>query len=75
MARRDIVGDVSAVAAFAIERRLDELGPDADPAAVVAMLIEGRDDDLGARWRVVDEAGRPIRVELDRHRRGPTRGR
>ena len=62
MARRDIVGDVAAVAAFAVERGLDALGPEADAAAVAALLAEGRDDDLGVRWRLVDDDGRPIAI-------------
>ncbi|HEY8988615.1 MAG TPA: hypothetical protein VIM39_06305 [Candidatus Limnocylindrales bacterium] len=62
MARRDIVGDVAAVAAFAVERGLQALGPGADAAAVAALLAEGRDDDLGVRWRLVDDDGRPIAI-------------
>lgn len=62
MARRDIVGDVAAVAAFAVERGLDALGPEADAAAVATLLAEGRDDDLGVRWRLVDDDGRPIAI-------------
>jgi hypothetical protein len=62
MARRDIVGDLAAVAAFAVERGLQALGPGADAAAVAALLAEGRDDDLGVRWRLVDDDGRPIAI-------------
>ena len=72
MARRDIVGDVAAVAAFAIERKLEALGPDADPGAVSALLAEGRDDDLGVRWRLVDDDGRPIAIHSPK---GKARGR
>ena len=72
MARRDIVGDVAAVAAFAIERKLEALGPETDPAAVSALLAEGRDDDLGVRWRLVDDDGRPIAVDP---RKGKARNR
>jgi hypothetical protein len=72
MARRDIVGEVAAVAAFAIERKLEALGPDADPAAVAALLAEGRDDDLGVRWRLVDDDGRPIAIDP---RKGKARNR
>jgi hypothetical protein len=61
--RRDLVGGVPAVAALGIRRRLDALGPQADPAAVVDVLSEGRDDDLGVRWRIVDGDGRPIAVD------------
>jgi hypothetical protein len=68
MARRDIVGEVPAVAAFAIERKLDGLGSDADPAEVAGLLAEGRDDDLGVRWRLVDDSGRPIAIDLRRPR-------
>ena len=64
--RRDLVGDVPAVATFALNRRLDDLGPDATPSAVVDLLTDGRDDDLGVRWRVVDDDGRPIMID-----RGP----
>lgn len=67
--RRDLVGGVPAVAAMAIARRLDALGPDADPAAVVDALAEGRDEDLGVRWRIVDGDGRPISVEAPGRRR------
>jgi hypothetical protein len=63
MARRDIVGDVPAVAAFAIERRLSALGADTEPAAVAELLADGRDDDLGIRWRLVDDEGRPIAID------------
>jgi hypothetical protein len=73
MARRDIVGEVSAVAAFAIARRLDALGADADPAEVAGLLAEGRDDDLGVRWRLVDDAGRPIAIDLRTSRGGSGR--
>jgi hypothetical protein len=61
--RRDLAGDVPAVAAHAIERRLAELGPDADAEDVVQLLAEGRDEALGVRWRIVDGNGRPILVE------------
>jgi hypothetical protein len=73
MARRDVVGEVAAVAAFAIERALDALDDDATPTDVAALLADGRDDDLGVRWRLVDDDGRPITVDLRRRRGG--RGR
>jgi hypothetical protein len=63
MARRDIVGDVAAVASFAIGRALEGLGPDAAPSKVAALLAEGRDEDLGVRWRLVDDDGRPIALD------------
>ena len=41
---------------------------DADPAVVKAaarlleVLVDGRDEDLDVRWRLVDDAGRPIGI-------------
>jgi hypothetical protein len=61
--RRDLVGDVPALAAHAIERRLRELGPEASAADVVELLADGRDQALGVRWRIVDGDGRPILIE------------
>jgi hypothetical protein len=72
MARRDIVGEVPAVAAFAIERRLEVLGTDADAAAIANLLADGRDEDLGVRWRLVDDRGRPITI--DTRKRKAARG-
>ena len=63
IARRDIGGDVAATAAFAIERALRALGPDAEPAAVAALLADGADRDLDVRWRLVDGQGRPITLD------------
>jgi hypothetical protein len=68
LVRRDVVGDVPALAANSIRRRLDELGDDATPDEVADLLAEGRDERLGVRWRLVDGAGRPI--VLDRRPRG-----
>ena len=65
IARRDIVGEVPATAAFAIARAIGELGKDAPPAKVAELLAAGRDEDLGVRWRVVDGDDRPITVDLD----------
>jgi hypothetical protein len=65
IARRDIVGQVPAAAAFAVVRRILALGPAASPSAVARILVDGRDDDLGARWRLVDGEGRPITLDLD----------
>jgi hypothetical protein len=70
MARRDVVGEVPAVAAFAIERRLTALGPDTEPAAVAELLADGRDDDLGVRWRLVDDEGRSIAIDARKLRAG-----
>ena len=69
--RRDLAGDVAAIAAVAVERRLAALGDDADPRAVAAEVAEGRDDELGVRWRLVDGDGRPIQLDTrDRKRPG-----
>lgn len=65
MVRRDIVGDVPTVAAFAVARALAALGPDGSPAAVARLLIDGRDEDLDVRWRLVDGDARQIRPDLD----------
>jgi hypothetical protein len=70
MARRDVVGEVPAVAAFAIERRLSALGHDTEPAAVAELLADGRDDDLGVRWRLVDDEGRSIAIDARKLRAG-----
>jgi len=75
MARRDIVGDVAAVAAFAIERRLEELPDDARVAAVASLLAEGRDEPLGVRWRLVDDENRPITLDPRLRRSGRNRER
>lgn len=65
IARRDIVGEVAAAAAFAIARELKALGDDAAPAKVARLLAGGRDDDLGVRWRLVDGEDRPITLDLE----------
>lgn len=65
IARRDIVGEVPAAAAFAIARALGKLGKDAPPAKVANLLAAGRDEELGVRWRVVDGDDRPITVDLE----------
>lgn len=67
--RRDLAGGVAAIAAVAIARRLEALGPDAAPAAVVDALAEGRDENLEVRWRIVDGDGRPITVQPPGRRR------
>jgi len=61
--RRDLVGDVPALAAHAIEQRLAALPADATTAQVVRVLVDGSDEDLGVRWRIVDGDGRPIVIE------------
>lgn len=63
--RRDIIGEVPAVAAYAIAQALAKLGKDASPEKVAGLLAAGRDEDLGVRWRVVDGDDRPITIDLD----------
>lgn len=65
MVRRDLVGDVPAVAGFAVERAIRGLGAKATPAEVADLLAEGRDSELGIRWRLVDADGRPISIDAD----------
>ena len=65
IARRDIVGEVPAAAAFAIARAIKALGDDASPVKVTRLLAGGRDEDLGVRWRLVDGEDRPITLDLE----------
>ncbi|MEO8229337.1 MAG: hypothetical protein ABI628_06190 [Chloroflexota bacterium] len=65
MTRRDVVGNVPAVAAYAIVRAILALKPDASPSTVTRLLADGRDEDLGVRWRLVDGDGRAISLDLD----------
>jgi hypothetical protein len=65
IARRDIVGEVPAVAAFAIARALANLGDEAHPEHVADLLAGGRDEELGVRWRLVDGDDRPITIDLE----------
>jgi len=67
--RRDLVGEVPAIAAAALERRLGALPDDAPITDIIELLVEGRDDDLGVRWRLVDGDGRPIVVDTRAVRR------
>ena len=69
LVRRDVVGDVPALAAAAIGRRLTELGADATPTEIAELLAEGRDERLGVRWRLVDGEGRPIVLDRVLRRR------
>lgn len=69
LVRRDVVGDVPALAASAIARHLAELGAAATPAAVAELLADGRDDRLDVRWRLVDGEGRPIVLDRPAGRR------
>jgi hypothetical protein len=89
IARRDLVGDVAAIAAAAVAERLADIvlaadaDAEADPAgldtlagSIADALADGRDPGLDVRWRLVDEAGRPIQFSaadlaaaLDRRRK------
>ena len=63
LVRRDLVGEVPAIAAYAIAKAVRALGDAPSPADVAELLGEGRDSELGVRWRLVDADGRPIRLE------------
>lgn len=69
LVRRDLVGDVPAIAAEAIRGQLAALGTDARPDQVAELLVDGRDPDLGVRWRLVDGEGRPILLDPGPRRR------
>jgi hypothetical protein len=70
LVKRDLVGEVPAVAAYAIERVIRGLGDDPPVEKVVDALVDGRDPELGVRWRLVDDDGRPIRIDSKALRRG-----
>jgi hypothetical protein len=61
--RRDLVGEVPAIAAYAVHKAIRELGADPTATEVADLLSEGRDRDLGVRWGLVDGDGRPIRID------------
>ena len=61
--RRDLVGEVPAIAAYAAQQAIEALGDDPSVADVVDALSDGRDAALGVRWRLVDGDGRPIRLD------------
>lgn len=63
--RRDVVGEVPAVAGFAVTRALAALDADTSPAEVARLLADGRHDELSVRWRLVDGNGRPITIDFD----------
>ena len=69
--RRDIAGDVPTVARVAVANRLADALGDLDAAAtktamrILEVLGEGRDERLDVRWRLVDDAGRPVGVSGD----------
>lgn len=64
IARRDVVGGVPAVAAFAVSRAIDVLDVSATPSTLARVLADGSDDDLGVRWRLVDGDGRVITLDV-----------
>jgi hypothetical protein len=62
VARAEIADGQPALARAALERRLGAVKSAADAVEVV---LAGRDDELGARWRLVDGQGREItRLDL-----------
>ena len=65
LVRRDVVGDVAAVAAWAILRAVRDLGEGPDAVGLVRLLADGRDERLGVRWHLVDGDGRRIHLEPD----------
>jgi hypothetical protein len=69
LVRQDLTGGVPTVARLAAANRLADLlasagedSPTVERAIgrVVELLGDGRDDDLGVRWRLVDDEDRPI---------------
>jgi hypothetical protein len=73
IARRDLVGDVPAIAAATIIERLADLvveaGDDAEDCRAAALasdvvrtLADGHDTGLDVRWRLVDDAGRRVHL-------------
>lgn len=65
IARSEIERDQPAVVRLAIERALRRaIAPARSPAgaarAAVDVLVNGRDTELGARWKLVDDQGRPV---------------
>ena len=70
--RRDIAGNVASTAAYAVRAAIEGLDREASPAVVARLLADGRDDELGVRWRLVDDRGRPIPLDLDALDRWPS---
>jgi hypothetical protein len=69
IARAEIARDQPAIAGLAIERAIGKAITSSEDSgtvgrAVVEAILRGKDDDLGARWRIVDDRGRRI-DELD----------
>lgn len=63
--RRDLIGGVPAIAAYAVQQAIEALGENPSIADVVDAISEGRDGQLGVRWRLVDADGRSIRPDSD----------
>jgi hypothetical protein len=65
VARAEIADEQPALARLALERQLEEAQAAKNPAEAVRRAVDavlsGRDQALGARWRLVDGAGREIR--------------
>ena len=65
IARAEVTEGQPALAQVALERRLDEVARStrssrAAVRAAIELILGGEDDQLGARWRLVDERGRRI---------------
>jgi hypothetical protein len=58
VARAEVADDQPALARLALERRLGKARSVDD---AVEVILAGRDEELGARWRLVDGDGREIR--------------
>ena len=69
--RRDVAGDVPAVARLAAASQVAQALGDADAATtklarrLIDVLVEGRDEALDVRWRLVDDEGRPLGLSVD----------
>ncbi len=63
LARDELAGAKPAVAAFAIARAIERLGPLAKPAAITKLLTAGKAADLGVEWRLVDGENRTIDLD------------
>jgi hypothetical protein len=72
--RQDLTGGVATVARLAAADRLAELSslagekPDGIERVIgplLEALVDGRNDELGVRWRLVDNEGRPIGLTVD----------
>ncbi len=65
LARREIVEQDGAVAAYAVRRAMAALGSNARPAAVAKLVSAGEAADLGVRWNMVAGDGRVINLEKE----------